>query len=114
MELIAHFMIFFPAITDEDWISIRQRNKLEFLDALHENQIKIKINYDQTWDWRKLLRLQQLFCDLFSLRVFFPLDIAKINLSIRSLKTNGVCLLDRKSTRLNSSHSGESRMPSAA
>ena len=29
-------------------------------------------------------------------------------------ETHGIRMLDRKSTRLNSSHSGESRMPSSA
>ena len=37
-----------------------------------------------------------------------------VSISIRSLQERGLILGDRKSTRLNSSHANESRMPSSA
>ena len=44
----------------------------------------------------------------------FPSHVEKIMWRTASLTLVGLCLSDRKSTRLNSSHSGESRMPSSA
>ena len=44
--------------------------------------------------------------------VSYPLDLVATKLQISTRR--GVQGLDRKSTRLNSSHSGESRMPSSA
>ena len=57
--------------------------------------------------------------DLVDFRTHGPaangeIDIDEINIESMSPEEIKVCPLDRKSTRLNSSHMSESRMPSSA
>ena len=59
------------------------------------------------------MTLAQLINVLYNIvdRIYIGMIPENATLSLTGL---GLCLPDRKSTRLNSSHSGESRMPSSA